>query len=254
MTRRVPGVTMCRASCCRVPGVAVCRALASPPPGPPAPRAVPEEPDPGLASHTQTFLRRFGVCHLGRAPRSKGRRSGRGHSPASPGSHLSPVPLLREGAGGRTPCSPPDPSPLPTYCFIVGPGTNIPRSRGEGGKCRTMVGPAAAAVTPPGLGGCQRPPAAGLGRGTAPLHPLSSRGEPESGPGRVTSGQRGPPRCPRGSAWGGVEKLLSAGTGPRIPMCPPRRSLGAGFWAGAEDVLALPAQEQALGTPAGNTR
>ena len=78
-------------------------------------------------------------------------------------------PLLGEGTTGLS--SPPhqEPELFPTYCFISGPvdkyssiprgGREVPNNGPESWRPRCAV------CAPPGLGGCQRPPTVGLGRG-----------------------------------------------------------------------------------------
>lgn len=155
--------------------------------GVPAQRAVPEGPDPVLASHAQTFLPRpqepTAAYHFGRAPRSKGQRSGQG---VLAGRIQLPPPSPAFCSGSAPPPAP-EPEPFPTYCFISGPAdkySSIPR----GGREVPNNGPASrwprcAVCTPPGAGGAASiPPAAEPGRGPpsrGELHPFSSLGGPD---------------------------------------------------------------------------
>lgn len=82
----------------------------------------------------------------------------RGCSPAGSSSHLPPRPFAR----ALPPPPPQNQSRSPRIVLFRGLRTNIPQSRGEGGKCRTMVlragGPAAPCVPLLELGGLPASP------------------------------------------------------------------------------------------------
>lgn len=102
-------------------------------PGVPAQRAEPEGPDPGpLPTPKPSCPGRRSRAQriLGRDPRNKGQRSGRGHS--QPGRRLTSFCC---GTGARPRLSPlPEPELFPMYCFISGPAdkcSSIPRGGRE---------------------------------------------------------------------------------------------------------------------------